>query len=91
MDTYDASILVCSHLLAAFQGVDKFRMADHLTVIREVKTELRQRNLEKNDSELASLASKLSCDDHRKILRGKETGQWLLMLPSTVNGTELLA
>ncbi len=88
---YDASILVCSHLLAAFRGVDEFRTADHLAVIREVKTELRQRNLEKNDSELASLASKLSCDDRRTILRGKETGQWLLVLPSTVNGTELLA
>ena len=37
---YDASILVCSHLLAPFRGVDEFRTADHLAVIREVKTEL---------------------------------------------------
>ena len=70
---YDASILVCSHLLAAFRGVDEFRTTDHLAVIREVKTELRQRNLKKNASDLASIATKLSCDDRRTILRGKGT------------------
>jgi hypothetical protein len=77
--------------LAAFRGVDDFRTADHLAVIREVKTELRQRNLTKNESALASIAAKLSYDDRRTILRGKKTGQWLSLLPSTVNGTELLA
>jgi hypothetical protein len=30
-------------------------------------------------------------DDRRTILRGKDTGQWLSVLPSTVNGTELSA
>ena len=29
------------------------------------------------------------CDDRRTILWGKETGQWLSTLPSTVNGTDL--
>jgi hypothetical protein len=31
----------------------------------------------------------MSRDDSRTILRGKETGQWLSAVPSTVNGTEL--
>jgi hypothetical protein len=31
------------------------------------------------------------CNNLRTILRGKEIGQWLLVLPSTVNGTELSA
>jgi hypothetical protein len=43
------------------------------------------------DKELRSIVSKLSCDDRRTILRGKDTGQWLSVLPSTVNGTELSA
>jgi hypothetical protein len=33
----------------------------------------------------------MSCDNRRTILRGKETGQWLPVLPSLVNGTELSA
>jgi hypothetical protein len=33
----------------------------------------------------------MSCDNRRTILRGKETGQWLLVLSLTVNGTELSA
>ena len=37
------------------------------------------------------LTSKLPCDDRRTILRGQETGQWLSVLPSTVNDTELSA
>jgi hypothetical protein len=40
---------------------------------------------------MTQLTSKLSCDDRRTILRGQETGQWLSVLPSTVNGTELSA
>ena len=40
---------------------------------------------------MASLTLKLSCDNCRTILRGQETGQWLSVLPSTVNGTELSA
>ena len=34
---------------------------------------------------------KLPCSDRRTILRGKSTGQWLSVLPSTLNGTELSA
>jgi hypothetical protein len=46
---YDASTLMISHLKAALLGVDDFRSADHLTVIREVKSELKSRNKAKND------------------------------------------
>jgi hypothetical protein len=88
---YEASILVCSHILAAFRGVEEFRSAKHKSVITEVKTELKLRNCAKYESEMTQLTSKLSCDDRRTILRGQETGQWLSVLPSTVNGTELSA
>jgi hypothetical protein len=77
--------------LAAFRGVDVFRSTDHLKVIRDVKAELKLRNAAKSESSLNNLASKMSCDNRRTILRGKETGQWLSVLPSTVNGTELSA
>jgi hypothetical protein len=88
---YEASILLCSHILAAFGGVDVFRSTDQLKVIREVKAELKLRSAAKIESSLNDLASKMSCNNRRTILRGKETGQWLSVLPPAVNGTELSA
>ena len=88
---YEASFLLCSHLLAALQGVEPFRSADHMSVISEVKAELKLRNNAKYEAAMIPLTSKLSCDNRRTILRGQETGQWLSVLPSTVNGTELSA
>jgi hypothetical protein len=82
---YEASILLCSHILAAFPRVDVFRSVDHLKVIREVKAELKLRSAVKNESSLNDLASKMSCNTCRTILRGKETGQWLPVLPSTLS------
>jgi hypothetical protein len=38
----------------------------------------------------SSLATKQN-NNGRTILQGKETGQWLLVLPCMVNGTKLLA
>jgi hypothetical protein len=88
---YEASIHLCSHILAAFRGVDVFQSIDHLKVIREVKSELKLCSAANNESSLNDLASKMSCNKRRTILRGKETGQWLSVLPSTVNGTIISA
>ena len=54
-------------------------------------SELKSRKKAKNDADLNSIVSKSSCDDRRTNLRGKETGKFLLVLPTTVNGTELSA
>jgi hypothetical protein len=66
-------------------------LTDHPKVIREVKAELKLCSAAKNESSLNDLASKMSCDNRRTILRGKETDQWLPVVPLTVNGTELSA
>jgi hypothetical protein len=88
---YKASILSSSPILAAFRGVEEFRSADHVSVVGEVRKELKHRMKLSNDMDLASIIDKLPCDDDRTILRGKDTGQWLSVPPSTVNGTELSA
>jgi hypothetical protein len=77
--------------LAALKGVEIFDSLDHLAVIREVRIELQPRKDVKHDSILASIISTLSCDNHRTILRGQERGKWLLVMPSVVDGTQLLA
>jgi hypothetical protein len=88
---YEASTLVCSHILAAFRGTESFSSADHKSVRNAVTTELKSRRTEKLDSTLSSILADLDCDTRRTILRGKETGQWLSVMPSTLNGTELSA
>jgi hypothetical protein len=59
--------------------------------MREVKSELKERSNANYDKELKSIMENMSCDERRAILRGQSTGQWLSVLPSTVNGTELSA
>jgi hypothetical protein len=58
-------------------------------VIRDVKAEIKPRQVAANEKALESIVSKLPCDVRRTILRGKVTGSFLSVLPSTVNGTEL--
>jgi hypothetical protein len=55
------------------------------------KTELKLCNRAKCETEMSTLASKLSCDDCRTTLGGQETGQWLSTLPSAASGEELSA
>jgi hypothetical protein len=88
---YDASILVCSHLLAAFRGTATFSTADHLSVRTEVFAELSKRKDAVYTERLASSLVPMPPDTRRTIRRGKETGMWLTLAPSTVNGTELSA
>jgi hypothetical protein len=58
---------------------------DHLEVIPEVKAKLKLCNTAKYESSFNSLASEMSCNNDMMLLSGKETGQWLSVLPSTVN------
>jgi hypothetical protein len=76
------SILLCSHILAAFRGVDTFDQRDHLSSSRS-KTELKLRNHAGYETEgpISDLEASLG-DNRRTILRGQETGQWLPVLPS---------
>jgi hypothetical protein len=79
---------VCSRILAAFRGTESFSSADHQSVCKAVTAEVKSRRTDKQDSTLSSILADLDCDTHRTILRGKEIGQWLSVMPSTLNGTE---
>jgi hypothetical protein len=81
---YEASILLCSHVLAAFQGANVFKLTDHLKVIREVKAGLRLRNAAKSESSLNDLALKMSYDNRRTILRGRQ-GDWSVAVAFTID------
>jgi hypothetical protein len=83
---YEASILTSSYILAAFfRGVQEFRSADHSSTVREVRSEIKRRNKMIHEVEMERIVNGLPCDDRRTILRGRDTGQWLSVKPSTVN------
>ena len=91
---YEASTLVCSHLIQAVQGKISFQSADHLSTKQDVLAELRPRREEAYKSTMTSLLSALPNADgkgmlSRSIGRAGDTGQWLSCMPSTVSGTEL--
>ena len=88
---YQASILSSTHILSAFRGVQEFSSADHSSSVREVRREIKKRTLMMNEVSLEGIVEGLQCDERRTILRGRDTGQWLSVPPSTVNGTELSA
>ena len=65
---YEASTLVCSHLLSAFRGSESFSSTDHKSVRTSVTAELKSRKTEKLDSALTSILEGLDCDTRRTIL-----------------------
>jgi hypothetical protein len=88
---YHSSTVVCSHIIAAIRGTTTYRSADHLSVLKSGKAELRKRSVERSDKQMCAILLRLPKGESRIIRRGQETGAWLSLLPSTVNGTELSA
>lgn len=69
---------------------DTFRSANHMAIICKCKNELQERKSIINEVKLKSIVvDEMPCDNRMTILRGKDTGQWLLILPSKVNSMEL--
>jgi len=92
---YEASTIVCSHLIQAVQGGILFRPAEHMPTRQQVLSELLNRRDEAYKDTLASLLSALPNVDGkgslaRLIGRASATGQWLSCMPSAVSGTELV-
>ena len=78
-----------SHLIAALRGNENFRISNHLTTIREATNELKTRQTTQLEGKLDEILNNLPSDVRRAILRGKDTGQWLSVFPSIINGTVL--
>jgi hypothetical protein len=87
---YEASTCVNTHIIDALKGTEPISALIHVATIKEVRTELTGRKNATDDSALKSVLSKKPCDLSRAVARGKKTGPWLSVMPSTVNGTFLL-
>jgi hypothetical protein len=88
---WSASTVICGHIIAAIRGTTIYRSADHLSVLKTGKAEIRKRRDDCSMDEMESILRTIPKGESRTIRRGRETGAWLSILPSTVNGTELSA
>jgi hypothetical protein len=86
---YEVSTLICSHLTAAVRGVEKFKHSTHMAIRKDTIAELRKRKTQRHDKELSSILAPLVCHTIQHLKTRTETGAWLSVMPSTVNGTEL--
>ena len=90
-DNHLTSSLVCGHLVQAIRldSDVEFSTADHQSTRREVISAVRRRHTEEYETKLKAISSSLDADTARTIQRGTHCGQWLSVMPSHVNGTEL--
>jgi hypothetical protein len=88
---WKSSTLICGHLVAALRGATDFRSEDNSATMQSGEAELKKPNQALHDEKLATLLRPMTAEKSRTISRGKETGAWLSVLPSTVNGTTLSA
>jgi hypothetical protein len=65
---FEASTLVCSHLLGEFRGVEPFSLEEHLSVQKTVIVELKTCKTALNDFALELILEGLNCDTCRTIL-----------------------
>ena len=74
---YQASTLVCSHLIQALKpGSDTtFSQADHSATRADCISEMKDRKLILNEAELTRITEPLDADLKRTLLRGKKCGQ----------------
>ena len=86
---YRDSTLVCSHLIRALRGQEAFSPSKHRETRTAVIQACNDRKLEEYESTFTEISRRWDVLKKRTITRGKETGTWLTILPTFVNGTEL--
>ena len=83
------SCVVIRHLVAGLQGRTYFWIGNHTLLLREGCSEICHCNMQNAqaalDEALFTAPDLVACH----LRPGTKTGAWFLVLPSTVNGTEL--
>ena len=88
---WTASCVITGHFVAALGRTAEFRSRDNALLIRKGRKEIQQRHSEAAETALGEAQADASTKDAQRMGRIQTTGEWLYMIPSTVNGTELVA
>ena len=80
----------CTSLLtSSLLGHTTFSLRDHTSTMQQGRSAAKQSSLSRSDASLTALTSTMSKLRLRKILRNRETGAWLNVIPTIVNGMSL--
>ena len=88
-ENWTASYVITGHLVASLRGQVEFRTADHLACCRESWAAVWRWNQQRADEAMATTIARSPVQGARQLRRVTNTGAWLTVQPSTVNGTEL--
>ena len=89
LENWTASCVIKGHLVAALRGQVVFRTANHSACLRVGQMAVRQRGEKRAEEALTSALEGGPVLQARQMRRAAKTGACLMVLPSTVNGTEL--
>ena len=84
-----ASCVVTGHLVAGLRGQEEFRTADHYACLQEVRMAVRKQSVLLAEEALTEILLGSPVHGACRLQRATNTGEWLTLQPSTVNGTEL--
>ena len=88
-DKWTASCVITGHLVAALRGQVEFRTADHSACLREGRMAVQRRGQRRAGEALMAALEGGEVLHARQLRRATKTGSWLVVQPSTVNGTEI--
>ena len=83
------SCVITGHLVAELRGTDEFRARVCALLMIEGRGNIHRRHAEDAEMALGEAQAAASMADAFQMVRIMQAGAWLLVLPSTVNGTEL--
>ena len=88
-ENWTASCVIIGHLVLALRGQVEFQTADHLACLRAGRTAVRRRGQIRAEEALTVALEEGLVLHARRLRRAEKTGAWIILQPSTVNGTDL--
>ena len=86
---YRDSQQLTSHLIDSLHDITVFSLPDHLALRKSVRVQIVKNHVMEYEASFDSITKSLPPLTRRILDRGKDTGQWLSVLPSVINDTTL--
>ena len=83
------SCVITVNLVTALRGQEEFRTAEHLACIQEGRTAVQKWRVLLAEEALAETIAGYPVQGARQLRWLNNTGEWMMVKPLTVNGTEL--
>ena len=90
-EKWSESCVITGNIVAAIRGQEEFWTADNSTYFQEGRVEVRKRSNLRAEEALAETLAVRPVQGTRHLRRVTKTWAWLMVQPSTLNGTELSA